>query len=1076
MAITINFDPSNNPEEPTLVLAHRNGKKIGLLEAKHIVLKGCLNDASEITFKIYKNLNGQTCEIWDYIKDFKLVWCKEWDVWFDIKVELNESDNEISKTVYCTKLGVSELSQIMLYNIEINTETDISRDDYKEPTVFYNPENSECSLLDRMMEKAPHYKIIHVDSTLKDIQKTFSFDNKSIYDSFQEIAEEVECLFVFNSNSDDKGNITRTISVYDLNTTCNSCGYRGSFINTCPECGSTSLHEGYGKDTTIFITSDTLADDIELVTDVDSVKNCFKLEGGDDLINAAIRSCNPNGTDYIWHISEDVMQDMSNELVQKIKEYNNSYNYYQKEYKAELNSSALDNYNDMVDKYSDYSDELEKINSPIIGYPQLMNAYYNTIDLAMFLQSVLMPSVETSETNAEEQADLLTKSNLSPVAVTDIDSLSKATAENAVLSVAKVLVNANFKVKINESSLSDSNVWTGNFIVTNYSDEEDEAVSSTVSITISEDMEKYLQQKIDKSLKDVDEDNISMQGLFSLSYSSFCDELEKYCLNSLISLSNACQSVLDILIEQGATEDDDLYNSLYKPYYRKLKAIQNEIAVREKEIEFITGVYDSDGDLVTYGLQNYIEELKDEIQSNLNFEDYLGKDLWIEFCAYRREDKYSNSNYISDGLNNAELFDRAREFIQVATKEIYKSAELQHSISSGLKNLLVMKEFKPLVDNFEVGNWIRLKVDDKIYKLRLIEYEIDYDNLENISVGFSDVLKLADSISDIKSILDQASSMASSYDSVSHQASKGNESNKRISDWVARGLDLTNMQIVSNADNQEIAWDNNGILIREYDDITGSYSDKQLKIINKGLYVTNDNWETAKAGIGNFIYYDPKAKEEKEGYGVIAETLVGNLILGAEVGIYTTKGDITLDENGIEITNGTTTVTINPNDSNGIFNIYNKGDGDIMWVDADGNGHFSGQLDIGDGNFVVDADGNVESNGNIVLNGNTEINAPNIYSARFYNRETGGYFEIGDTSYGFGDFTLYDKNGNQRLRFYDNIDGISFMINGNYTMLRSMGQTTAMIGTWKYNNSKVATLADLDSLKEEILNSVNGTI
>ena len=77
----------------------------------------------------------------------------------------------------------------------------------------------------------------------------------------------------------------------------------------------------------------------------------------------------------------------------------------------------------------------------------------------------------------------------------------------------------------------------------------------------------------------------------------------------------------------------------------------------------------------------------EKIQSALNFHDFLGEELWLDFAAYRRDDTYSNSNYISDGLNNKELFDKAREFLEIAQKEIYKSATLQHTISSNLKNL-----------------------------------------------------------------------------------------------------------------------------------------------------------------------------------------------------------------------------------------------------------------------------------------------------------------------------------------------------------------------------------------------------
>ena len=120
MGIKIRFDTTNRPENPTLILATRTGKKIGLIVASGISIKDSMNDASEITFNVNKYLNGKKNHLWNKIKDFRLVWWQEQDIWFQLRVELDES-NETVKTVYCTRLGQAELSQIQLYTIEINT-------------------------------------------------------------------------------------------------------------------------------------------------------------------------------------------------------------------------------------------------------------------------------------------------------------------------------------------------------------------------------------------------------------------------------------------------------------------------------------------------------------------------------------------------------------------------------------------------------------------------------------------------------------------------------------------------------------------------------------------------------------------------------------------------------------------------------------------------------------------------------------------------------------------------------------------------------------------------------------------
>lgn len=161
MGARIKLNPMNEVEEPTLVLATRKGRKLGTIPAYNIVFKDCLNSYSEISFKVSKSDNGNECRLWDKLLDFKLLWCKEYDLWFEIYVEIDEQ-NDLVKNVLGKSVCEAELSQINLYNIEINTEDDIAREDYKKPTVFFNEEYPESSLLNRLMEKIPQIGRAHV--------------------------------------------------------------------------------------------------------------------------------------------------------------------------------------------------------------------------------------------------------------------------------------------------------------------------------------------------------------------------------------------------------------------------------------------------------------------------------------------------------------------------------------------------------------------------------------------------------------------------------------------------------------------------------------------------------------------------------------------------------------------------------------------------------------------------------------------------------------------------------------------------------------------------------------------------
>ena len=463
-------------------------------------------------------------------------------------------------------------------------------------------------------------------------------------------------------------------------------------------------------------------------------------------------------------------------------------------------------------------------------------------------------------------------------------------------------------------------------------------------------MQVYLSQRINKVLSDKNDDIVDVSDLFALDINKFKAEIKKYCLSSLNSFRDICQSCMDILIEQGvadkkawAGQSPNLYTAMYIPYYDKMNALIAETSLREKEIALVEGVYDENGSVITDGMETVVDTINAQVQSVLNFESYLGINLTNELAAYRREDTYENSNFISDGLSNQEIFDAALDFINLAKQEIYKSAMLQHSISSTLKNLLVMKEFAPLIDSFEVGNWLTIKVADGFYRLRLISYEIDFDNLDSITVEFSDVVETVFGKNDVESILKSASSMSSSFSYIQRQASRGSQASKQFDAYKENGLPLTQVKIVDDGDNQNVTMDHHGLLCRKIDPYSRQYGDRQLKIINEGMYLTDDAWETSRAGIGLFKYYDPTDKTWKTDYGVIANTLIGHLLLSENVGIYNEDGSIVLNHNGFTLISNST------GENRTIFRIQRKvvdGDEetieDVIYFDDRGNANFNG--------------------------------------------------------------------------------------------------------------------------------------
>ena len=773
--IKISFDSANNPIPPLIVLGKKNGHKINGLIHESLITTDSLNSAPEFTCVSHKMINGKMNPLWNDIRNLRTAWVKEWDTWFDIEVDKKEND-ELTKNISGTRLGESELSNIKVNGLKINTEDDIDREDYTSPTVFYS-EDKSISALNRVLSYAPHYHVGHVDDSLKNIQRSFSFDNTSVMDAFKEMAEEIDCLIVAPSHTASDGTINREICAYDLEPHC-QCGYRSSTLkDKCPKCGSTNILPGYGNDTTIFVSTEDLSSDSSLSNDMKSVKNCFRMEAGDEDMTAAVVNCMPSGSKYYWYFSDEMKNEMSDSLRSGIELYEQRFEEYYSTHEYLLSNLYVSKYNSLVDEYGIYSDPtFEKISNPIVGYPNLVKLYYDVLDMYNYLEFSLMPTYEMQETNASAQAELV-MSELKSVSVTKIDSASLSTVNNAVSGRLKVILDTRYKADIESSSYDKSSkTWVGTIKISNYSeDEDDTAKVQNISVSVNDDYEAYVKQQIEKTLQKGDSEDYSISGLFKKDQSAFENELKKYGISTLSIFLDSAQAVVDILIQQNVADNNGyaqtgMYTNLYMPYYNKLKAVEAAISVMDEKISYLAS-YDDSGVLIS-GIQKEILDLMNETHNIVRIENCVGSNNLNELYSFRMDDTYSNQNYVSDGFTNKEIFQNATEFISVVKDEIFKSSTLQNKISASLNNLLSDKKFRPLTKYFENGNWIRVRIDGTVYKLRIIDFEVNHDN-NQIDVEFSDVTKTRYGITDSASILSSAASISKTYNSVKRQASLG---------------------------------------------------------------------------------------------------------------------------------------------------------------------------------------------------------------------------------------------------------------------------------------------------------------
>ena len=960
------FNSQGIIETPTLLLQHKNFETIGnggVTNVSGLTYKSNFNDANEVSFKIHKFNNEKKHPLWDSMVDFKIIYIPQLHERFEISVTSEEDPNDVSKSITGTSLCEAELSQITLRNVQINTETDMTNPLYDEnfPTILYrDPEEYDsvenlaiwekskydylkdktaypteesvivrkksilkhASLLHRVLEKAPHYSILYVADTLKKLKTVheFTFDGTDILSALKDtIADDFHCVFIFDSEN-------RTISVLDLYSTCNNCGYRGDYMDECPECGSNNITNKYGEDTNILINSTNLTTQITLDSNSDSLKNCFYITGADDAINAAIANVNPNGTQYIYFFSNDTLADMPTELQSKLRSYNALYDEINKTREYNLVADKVAGYNNVINyintKFSSMSeDDQDKIEyptltSPLIGYPSVTSAWYSAMDVYYFLNDSMMPVIDVDGMGLDDSITAIQDGlkDLGGVAVTGIKTITQSAVKGSVDALVKTFFSASYyDMNITDSSLSDydsstgKRTWSGTITLTSHSqmDENNQYLTKSVKITtdVIESTEKYIEQKITRMTNRADEIKDKQITSIKLAEDKFKEQLGYYSLVELNNLKKEFEACRDIAVDGFTDESVDVqYNNSelkdkYVNFYSgRIVDIQDEIKTRESQIEAVNAVYNTEKST------GEIQDIVNSVKTELDLENYLGEELYTLWYSYRREDDYSNDNYSSTGLDDVTLIKRATELVEAAKRELYKAGNLQYSLSATMGNLLTLDEFKPIKDKFEVGNFIKVGIDDKVYSLRLMSYETDFDSIQDMPVEFSTVEKVYTGYSDVQSVLDASRSMATSYSSVKNQADKSKKTTDTVNDWSDNGINGDNTQFI-NSSEQTILINKNGVLGRSYDDQLDEFSLKQFKLVNNGMYFTKDGWQSIETGIGRFTYRDINGNLVED-YGIIAKTVVGNLIIGKELQIYNEDKSIVIDENGLTIDGG----------------------------------------------------------------------------------------------------------------------------------------------------------------------------
>lgn len=191
---------------------------------------------------------------------------------------------------------------------------------------FYNPNNKELSLLNLMLdEKAPEWKIGHVDKSLWTKERKLDFDRESIYNALNnEITEKFSCMVDFDS-------LDMEINFYETT-----------------EDGLTAddtIENQFASD--VFISKENLASQIEIQQSNDDIVTKLQVSGADDL---SFREVNL-GSNYIMNLDYyHNLNWMDVDIYEAYQRYLDAVAIYGPKYEAEMQKwvAAYNTWNDMM--------------------------------------------------------------------------------------------------------------------------------------------------------------------------------------------------------------------------------------------------------------------------------------------------------------------------------------------------------------------------------------------------------------------------------------------------------------------------------------------------------------------------------------------------------------------------------------------------------------------------------------------------------------------------------------------------------------------------------------------------------
>ena len=277
--------------------------------------------------------------------------------------------------------------------------------------------------------------------------------------------------------------------------------------------------------------------------------------------------------------------------------------------------------------------------------------------------------------------------------------------------------------------------------------------------------------------------------------------------------------------------------------------------------------------------------IRNYIRDKTEMSNFFTEDQWIRLSPFIREDEFSDSNFLLTGYESEEeRMSICEELMEAASKELNTLCQPSLEFSMTMANILALPEFAPLIDQFQLGNFIRVHIrDGYIKRSRLLEIDLNFDDLSDFNTTFGNLVTTKSEIDKHAELLAQAVSAGKQVATAASDWQRAVDKSNKLEEAIASGLQNAALQ-VGRASGQAISWDQNGFFCRKFlDGTTDQYENEQIAIINNKIVFTNDGWQTSKAALGEFQVDTNGDGVAETMYGLLADAVVSGYIDGATI-------------------------------------------------------------------------------------------------------------------------------------------------------------------------------------------------